>query len=106
MTLYKNKYRIETTRLQQWEYSSDGRYFITLCTKNRATFLGKIDKEKMILNEYGLIVEHCWFDLVNHYYNLRKPDIMLYKYKKETSHENQNPFNHPASNFVYLLMPN
>jgi hypothetical protein len=39
-------------------------------------------------------------------YSSAKPDIMRYKYKKETSHENQNPFNHPASNIVILLMPN
>ena len=66
MTLYKNKYRIETTRLQNWDYASDGKYFITICTKNREPFLGKIENGKMILNEYGCIVEQCWFDLINH----------------------------------------
>jgi putative transposase len=71
VTLYKNKYRVETTRLPNWDYASDGRYFITICTKNRESFFGKIDKGKMILNEYGRIVEQCWFDLINHYRNLQ-----------------------------------
>ncbi len=28
MTLYKNKYRVESNRLQFWDYSSPGAYFI------------------------------------------------------------------------------
>ena len=71
MTLFKNKYRVESTRLQNWDYSSDGRYFITICTKDREPFLGKIEKGEMILNASGRIVEQCWFDLVNHYRNLQ-----------------------------------
>ena len=71
MTLYHNKYRVETTHLQNWDYTSDGRYYITICTKNRVSFLGKIEKGVMILNECGRIVEQCWYDLENHYHNLR-----------------------------------
>jgi len=71
MTLYKNRYRIETTRLKNWDYSSNGHYFITVCTKKRECFLGKIENNEMILNDYGKIVETCWFDLPNHYHNLR-----------------------------------
>ncbi len=71
MTLYRNKYRVETTRLQNWNYTSDGSYYITICTKNREPFLGKIEKGETILNEYGRIVEQCWFDLENHYHNLK-----------------------------------
>ncbi|MBW1745233.1 MAG: transposase [Deltaproteobacteria bacterium] len=42
MTLYKNKYRIETTRLKNWDYSSNGYYYITICTKNREHIFGRI----------------------------------------------------------------
>ncbi len=45
MTLYKNKYRIETTRLKNWDYSSNGYYYITICTKNREHIFGKIAVE-------------------------------------------------------------
>lgn len=71
MTFYRNKYRVETTRLRNWDYTSDGRYYITICTKKREQFLGKIEEGVMILNECGRIVEQCWFDLENHYHNLR-----------------------------------
>ncbi len=71
MTLFQNKYRIESTRLKGWDYSSDGYYFVTLCTKNRKHTFGYIENGKMILNQYGTIVEQCWFDLPNHYTNIR-----------------------------------
>ena len=29
MTLYKNKYRVESARLQNWDYGWNGKYFIT-----------------------------------------------------------------------------
>ena len=40
--LFKNKYRIKSTRLKHWDYSSNGRYYITICTKNREYSLGNI----------------------------------------------------------------
>ncbi len=71
MTLYQNKYRIETTRLRNYNYASDGRYFITICTHGREHLFGNIKNGKMQLNAYGTIIENCWFDLVNHYPNLQ-----------------------------------
>lgn len=70
MTLYQNKYRIESTRLQNWNYASDGWYYITICTKGHKNSLGEIENGTMQLNEYGRIAEQCWFDLPNHYPNL------------------------------------
>jgi hypothetical protein len=32
---YQNKYRIETTRLANWNYGWEAAYFITICTNNR-----------------------------------------------------------------------
>ena len=75
--LYKNKYRIESARLKNWDYSSNGYYFITICTKNRECILGEIENQEMILNENGKIVETCWFDLPNHYNNLRLDEFIV-----------------------------
>jgi putative transposase len=71
LTLYKNKYRVESTRLKGWDYSASGYYFITICTKNRDCLFGENINGKMVLNEYGEILEHCWNDLPNHYPNLK-----------------------------------
>ena len=42
MTLFKNKYRIEPARMDGYDYSSEGAYFITICTKERECFFGEI----------------------------------------------------------------
>ena len=71
MTLYRNKYRIETTRLRGWDYSRDGFYFVTVCVKDRICLLGDVVGGLMKLNEYGKIVNDCWYDLPNHYSNIK-----------------------------------
>ncbi|MEX6690794.1 hypothetical protein QTN47_25020 [Danxiaibacter flavus] len=40
--LFRNKYRITSTRLQSWNYANPGMYFITICTKNHAHYFGEI----------------------------------------------------------------
>jgi putative transposase len=68
MQKFQGKYRIETARAKWWDYSNEGDYFITICTKNREHLFGYIQDDEIILNEYGEIVSDCWFDLPNHYH--------------------------------------
>jgi len=58
--LFKNTYRIESTRLMDYDYSSNGYYFITLCTKNRECLFGEIINEEMQLSAIGEIVLQGW----------------------------------------------
>ncbi len=51
MDKYKNKYRIPSARLQNWDYGSNATYFITICTAGREHYFGKIVKNKMQLFE-------------------------------------------------------
>jgi REP element-mobilizing transposase RayT len=67
MTLFNNKYRIESTRLQGYDYSLPGAYFVTACTRNRECLFSDIDNGQIVLNELGKIVLDCWNDLPNHY---------------------------------------
>lgn len=60
MTLYKNQYRIESTRLKEWDYSRYGYYFVTICTKDKQYFFGDIVGDKMELSEIGKIVAGEW----------------------------------------------
>ena len=77
MTLFKNKYRIESTRLQEYDYSSQGAYFITVCTKNRECLLGALVDGQIILNNFGKIVLDCWHDLPNHYSNIILDEFVI-----------------------------
>lgn len=67
MEKFQNKYRISSARLQNHDYGSCGMYFVTICTKNRENYFGKIirsgidnDLFEMQLSETGCIVESEW----------------------------------------------
>ena len=47
-------------RLKGYDYSKPGLYFITICCQGREMLFGQIENGKMILNEYGKIVEQEW----------------------------------------------
>lgn len=66
MTLYKNKYRIESTRLKKWDYGSPAHYFVTICTYNRICFFGDVVKGKMILSKIGEIADKFWEEIPQH----------------------------------------
>ena len=55
---FKNKYRIESARLPDWNYEWDGSYFITICTKTQLCFFGEIEDKQFIKNEIGHIADH------------------------------------------------
>lgn len=58
-------------RLKDYDYSQVGYYFITICTRNRINWLGKIDVGQKLcscrLSEIGIITETELFQLENRY---------------------------------------
>jgi len=60
MTLTNNK-------LQNWDYSNNGYYFVTICTKNKDKYFGEIKNEEMILNDIGKIAEKYWQEIPKHF---------------------------------------
>lgn len=64
MDKYKNKYRIQSHRRPDWNYSGEGIYFITLVTQNRECNLGQIlnrdGKPSIKLSDFGIIVQNEW----------------------------------------------
>ena len=67
MELFKNKYRIKSTRWQDYNYAQDGFYFVTVCTKNRELFFGDVKEEKMILSEIGIIADGFWSKIIDNF---------------------------------------
>ena len=72
MSLFNNKYRIESVRFKDWDYSASAPYFITVCTKDKAHFFGEIQNDEMILNDFGRIVEYEWLQTP-----ILRPDMNL-----------------------------
>jgi len=64
---YKNKYRIKSTRLQNWDYGWNGKYFITICTGNREHYFGEIVAGKMELTKIGEIAKKYWYEIPHHF---------------------------------------
>lgn len=48
----------QSIRLKDYDYSCNGLYFVTVCTKNHDNLLGEVVNGKMSLNEIGLIVKN------------------------------------------------
>ncbi|MBU1127211.1 MAG: transposase [Patescibacteria group bacterium] len=46
----------KSIRLSGYDYSQDGWYFVTVCSYDRGYIFGKIQNEKMVLNDVGKIV--------------------------------------------------
>ena len=66
---FQGKYRIESTRLKDYDYSRNGAYFVTICTKNSRHLFGSIVDQKLIPNRQAEVVTECWLDLPAHYTN-------------------------------------
>jgi putative transposase len=101
---FRHKYRIESTRLKGYDYSRDGAYFVTICTKNKIQLFGEISSPKIKLSDIGQIVTDCWHNLQNHY-----PNIILDEFIVMPDHIHgiiiirngpDNKFKHGLSEFI------
>lgn len=76
--LFKNKYRIPSSRLQTYNYASQGMYFVTICTKFMQHYFGKIINDpvtkiaKLHPTEIGKIAELEWLKSLE-----MRPDMNL-----------------------------
>ncbi|WP_051205363.1 transposase [Salinimicrobium xinjiangense] len=50
-----------------WDYSSNAAYFVTLCTKDRKNYFGKVGKGKMEKSEIGNLVHNFWEEIPGHF---------------------------------------
>lgn len=56
-----------TIRLQGYDYSSNGVYFVTICTHQRMELFGSINQGKMELNQAGKMVVE-WINKIDKKY--------------------------------------
>ena len=77
MSLYKSKYRIESTRLDVWDYSKYGYYFITICTKEKKNLFGSIVEDKVLLNGCGEIVKEIWFQIPQQFEDVELDEFVV-----------------------------
>ena len=73
MEKYNNKYRIASARAPFWDYRWNAAYFVTICTKNRICWFGKILNGVMKLSAIGKIVNAEWLKTFK-----MRPDMNLF----------------------------
>ena len=67
----------KANRYKDYKYSSQGYYFVTICTKDRLCYFGKTKDGKMILNKYGEIAGECWLEIPEHFSNIRIDEFVV-----------------------------
>lgn len=55
-----NQHNRKTVRLKGYDYTSVGRYFVTIVTRDRLRLFGRIVDGEMMLNEFGEIAAREW----------------------------------------------
>lgn len=85
--IFKNKYRIDSSRLKNWDYGSQGLYFVTICTKDRGNYFGEIEEHlqetqyaaetqniaetqnvaSLRRTEIGNVAHNNWLDIPKHF---------------------------------------
>ena len=66
-SLFRNKFRNESIRMNSHDYSASGTYFITICTHLGQSYFGNILNGKMILSGTGLIAYKIWHEIPEHF---------------------------------------
>ena len=64
---YNNTFRIPSARASWWDYSKDGTYFITICTKNKVHYFGNRVNDEMVLNDLGKQAFKYWEEITKYH---------------------------------------
>jgi putative transposase len=64
-------------RMDGYDYSSIGHYFITICINNFKYIFGEIVNNKMYLNKYGNIAKHFIYQIPKHYKNVDIDEFII-----------------------------
>ena len=83
----------KSIRLKNYDYSQEGLYFITICTKNRENLFGEIvgtgfsrpvdnlivntKENEIILNKIGMVIKEEYINLKNKYKNIKCHEYVI-----------------------------
>jgi putative transposase len=74
---FQNKFRVLSARWQQWDYTWDAAYFVTICTKERECLFGEIVNGIMNLSGVGNIANQLWYEIKNHAKNVELGEFIV-----------------------------
>lgn len=73
----KNDNNRRSIRLKNYDYSSAGAYFVTVCVNERWNLFGGIENGKMALSAAGEVARFTWNDLTRHNANILLDEFII-----------------------------
>jgi REP element-mobilizing transposase RayT len=67
MSNNKNKYHRRSIRLKEYDYTSPGWYYVTICTHQQAVLFGDINNGRIVLSSIGKMAREYWLQIPNHF---------------------------------------
>jgi putative transposase len=77
MTLFRNTYRVESTRLKSWDYSWSGCYFVTIVVHDHVCLFGEVQNDRVLLSPLGQAVEVNWGEIPAHHHNVELDEYVV-----------------------------
>ena len=67
----------QSIRLQGYDYSQAGAYFITICTQNRLHLFGRIVDGEMVLNDAGQMIQRIWHEIPRDFAHIQLHEFII-----------------------------
>jgi len=64
-------------RLKDYDYSTAGYYYVTICTENRQELFGVIENDKIILNNAGNMINFWWGEITRHFEGIKLDEYIV-----------------------------
>ena len=63
--------------MRERDYSLDGCYFVTICTRDRQHYLGEVENRQVRLSAAGEILQTCWLEIPRHFPFARLDEFII-----------------------------
>jgi REP element-mobilizing transposase RayT len=70
-------HRHRSIRLQGYDYSRSGAYFVTICVQNRKRLFGDIKNGEMRLNDAGKMIQTVWNEIPEYYPGIETDEFVI-----------------------------
>jgi REP element-mobilizing transposase RayT len=74
---FRNRYRVKTSRLKDYDYTRSGAYFVTICTQKKIPYFGFIERKIVFLSEVGILVKSLWNEIPDHFSNVILDEFII-----------------------------
>lgn len=64
-------------RLRDYDYSTPGDYFVTICTQDRVCLFGDVHDDQTVLSTAGLMIESWWYSIPGRFQEVHLDDVVV-----------------------------